>query len=161
MDLNKAMIIGRLTKDPEVRQTGTGQPVASFSLATNMSWTDKSGQKQDKAEFHNIVAWRGLADVCGRYLKKGGRVYVEGRIQTRSWDGQDGTKRYITEIVVDNMIMLDSARDAGSAPSNNNYQKSNNIQANAAQQSNEPPIISYDEVDQSDDDEIKVENIPF
>jgi len=153
MDLNKAMIIGRLTKDPEVRQTGTGQPVASFSLATNMSWTDKSGQKQDKVEFHNIVAWRGLADVCGRYLKKGSKIYLEGRLQTRDWLAQDGTKRYTTEIVADNMIMLDGKTGGGDFTPRAPQASTNN------QSQNEPPIISYDEP--SVDDEIRVENIPF
>lgn len=151
MDLNKAMIIGRLTRDPEVRQTGTGQPVASFGMATNMSWTDKSGQKQDKAEFHNIVAWRGLAEVCGRYLKKGSKIYLEGRIQTRDWQGQDGTKRYTTEIVAENMIMLDSrGSDAGAG----SYKPPVSNQ-------NEPPTISYDEPEVQEEDEIRVENIPF
>ncbi|MFH0840677.1 MAG: single-stranded DNA-binding protein [bacterium] len=152
MDLNKAMIIGRLTRDPEVRQTGTGQAVASFGMATNMSWTDKNGQKQDKVEFHNIVAWRGLAEVCGRYLKKGSKIYVEGRIQTRDWQAQDGSKRYTTEITAENMIMLDTRGGGDSGASN--FQQSANNQA-------ETPTISYDEPDGQGEDEIKVENIPF
>ena len=108
MDLNKAMIIGNITRDPETRSTANGQPVTSFSVATNLTWTDQSGQKQQKAEFHNIVAWRKLAEICGQYLKKGSKVYIEGRLQTSDWTGQDGNKRYKTEIVADNMIMLDS-----------------------------------------------------
>ena len=114
MDLNKAMIIGRLTRDPEVRTTPSGQNVASFGVATNMTWTDKSGQKQEKVEYHNVVTWRKLADICGQYLKKGSKVYIEGRLQTRNWEGQDGAKRNRTEIVADNMIMLDSR--GGGAP---------------------------------------------
>jgi len=107
MSLNRAQLIGNLTRDPELRQIPGGSTVASFSIATNFSWTDSSGQKQDKAEFHNIVAWRKLAEICGQYLKKGGKVFIEGRIQTRDWEGEDGVKRYRTEIVADNMIMLD------------------------------------------------------
>lgn len=107
MSLNRSQIIGNLTRDPELRQIPGGQNVATFSVATNFSWTDSSGQKQDKAEFHNVVAWRKLADICGQYLKKGSKVYIEGRMQTRDWEGEDGIKRYRTEIIADNMIMLD------------------------------------------------------
>lgn len=106
MDLNKVMIIGRLTRDPEIRTTPNGANVASFSVATGFSWTDQQGQKKEQTEFHNVVAWRKLADIIGQYLKKGSQVYLEGRLSTRSWDGQDGKKNYRTEIVVDNMIML-------------------------------------------------------
>ena len=101
MNLNKAMVIGNLTRDPEIRTTPTGQTVASFSVATNYVWTDQSGQKRDKAEFHNIVAWRRLAEICGQYLKKGSKIYIEGRMQTRDWVGQDGVKRYRTEIIAE------------------------------------------------------------
>lgn len=112
MSLNRAQIIGNLTRDPELRQIPGGQTVASFSVATNFSWTDQSGQKQDRAEFHNIVAWRKLAEICGKYLKKGTKVFIEGRIQTRDWEGEDGVKRYRTEIVADNMIILDKKGDS-------------------------------------------------
>lgn len=108
MDLNKAMIIGRLTRDPEVRTTSQGTTVCSFGVATNFIWTDPQGQKQEKVEYHNIVTWRKLAEVCSQYLHKGSKVYIEGRLQTREWEGQDGVKRQRTEIVADNMIMLDS-----------------------------------------------------
>jgi single-strand DNA-binding protein len=148
MDLNKAMIIGNITRDPETRSTANGQPVTSFSIATNLTWIDQSGQKQQKAEFHNIVAWRKLAEICGQYLKKGSKVYIEGRLQTSSWTGQDGNKRYKTEIVADNMIMLDS-KGTNEAPINNNQNNQNS-----------EPIIQQEE-ENSDDEEIKVENIPF
>jgi len=112
MSLNKAQLIGNLTRDPEVRQTPSGRTVTSFSVATNYSWKDQNGQKQERAEFHNIVAWGKLAEICGQYLTKGKKVYIEGRLQTRDWEGDDGVKRYKTEIVADNMIMLsyDDAR---------------------------------------------------
>ena len=146
MDLNKAMIIGRLTRDPEVRTTPSGQNVASFSIATNLVWTDKSGQKQEKVEFHNIVAWRKLADICGQYLKKGGKVYIEGRLQTRDWTGQDGNKRNRTEIVADNMIMLDS--------------KGFTSGGGQGSQSNQTPV-EVAPPSENKDDEINVEDIPF
>ncbi len=110
MDLNKVMIIGRLTKNPEIRSTPNGQQVASFTLATNRSYKDASGNKVEKSEFHNIVAWSKLAEICGSYLQKGKRVYIEGRLQTRDWTAQDGTKRYTTEVIAENMIMLDGPR---------------------------------------------------
>jgi single-strand DNA-binding protein len=110
MDLNKVMIIGRLTRDPEIRTTPNGANVASFSVATSFNWTNQQGQKQEQTEFHNVVAWRKLAEIVGQYLKKGSQVYIEGRLQTRSWDdASSGQKRYRTEIVADNMIMLGRA----------------------------------------------------
>lgn len=157
MNLNKAMIIGNLVRDPEVRNTPSGQSVASFSVATNLIWTDQSGQRQEKVEFHNVVAWRRLADICGQYLRKGSKVYIEGRLQTRDWAGQDGVKRYRTEIVVENMIMLDRA---GSAPATSPSMPS--------EQPSMPsePVINIDESSNMgsgdvEEDEIKVENIPF
>lgn len=109
MDLNKVMLIGRLVKKPEIRSTSSGQNVASFSVVTNRYWTDKNGQKQEKAEFHNVVVWGRLADIAGQYLDKGKKIYIEGRLQTRDWEGQDGNKRYRTEVVADNFIMLDKS----------------------------------------------------
>lgn len=106
MNLNKAVIIGRLTRDPEVRALPSGQSLASFSLATNRTWTDQTGNKQEAVEFHNIVTFGKLADICARYLSKGRLVMIEGRLQTRSWqDQQSGIKRYRTEIVAENMQM--------------------------------------------------------
>lgn len=107
MSLNRAQIIGNLGKDPEVRTTGTGKTVANFSVATSSRWTDAGGQVQEKTEFHQVVVWGKLAEICAQYLKKGSKVYIDGRLQTRDWQGEDGIKRYRTEIVADNMIMLD------------------------------------------------------
>jgi len=123
MDLNKVMIIGRLTRDPEIRSTSTGKNVASFAVATGFTWTDQSGQKKEQTEFHNVIAWGKLADIIGQYLKKGKQVYIEGRLQTSSWDDKtDGKKRYKTEIVAENMIMLGNKSDspaAAASPANN------------------------------------------
>lgn len=156
MNLNKAMIIGNLTRDPEVRNTANGATVASFAVATNFVWNDQQGQKQERVEFHNVSAWRRLAEICGQYLHKGSKVYIEGRLQTRDWVGQDGVKRYRTEIVAENMIMLDRA-GAGSAKSGFSASK-------PAVQNEEPSIQveeSYPAEPEVQEEEIKVENIPF
>ena len=108
MSLNRAQIIGNLGKDPEVRATGSGKSVVNFSVATSSRWTDAAGQVQEKTEFHSVVVFGKLADICAQYLKKGMKVFIEGRLQTRDWQGEDGVKRYRTEIVADNMIMLGS-----------------------------------------------------
>lgn len=110
MSLNRAQLIGNLTRDPEMKQIPGGQVVTTFSIATNFTWTDQAGQKQEKPEFHNIVAWRKLAEICGQYLKKGSKVFIEGRIQTRNWEAEDGSKKYRTEIIADSMIMLDGKK---------------------------------------------------
>src|SRR3989344_4452903 len=114
--LNRAQIIGNLTRDPELRNTATGRAVCNFGVATNFSYTDQAGQKQEQVEFHNIVAWGKLAEICSQYLTKGKKVYIEGRLQTREWDGQDGQKRRTTEIVTENMIMLGAPGAQASAP---------------------------------------------
>jgi single-strand DNA-binding protein len=106
--VNKVILIGRLGKDPEVKFTQGGKAVARFSLATDEAWKDQSGERQQKTEWHNIVAWDKLADICGQYLTKGKQVYIEGRLQTRSWEDKEGNKRYTTEIRADNMVMLGS-----------------------------------------------------
>jgi single-strand DNA-binding protein len=111
--INKVILIGNLGKDPEVRYTGSGVAVATFTLATNESWRDADGNTQERTEWHNLVAWRKLAEVIGEYLKKGSKIYVEGRLQYRTYDDKNGVKRYVTEIVIDQMVMLDGRnRDA-------------------------------------------------
>lgn len=114
--LNRATIIGHLTRDPELRTTPNGQSVSNFSVATNRRWTDAAGQTQEASEFHDIVAWGKVAEIVSTYLHKGDRAYLEGRLQTRSWEGQDGVKRYRTEIVAENLIMLSPRKDGASAP---------------------------------------------
>ncbi|MCB9798636.1 single-stranded DNA-binding protein [Candidatus Nomurabacteria bacterium] len=149
MDLNRATVLGRLTHDPEVRTTPSGQTVCTLSVATNRAWTDNSGQKQEKSEFHNCVLWGKLAEIAGQYLNKGRRAYMEGRLQTRDWTGQDGVKRYRTEIIVENMIMLDGPRGDG------NSSRSNAVPMPQADDS--LPVIQQSGAE----DEIKVEDIPF
>ena len=108
--LNRVQLIGNLTRDPELRYTPSGTAVCSFSIATNRSWTTDTGEKKDEADFHRIVAWNKLAELCSQFLVKGRKVYVEGRLQTRSWAAQDGTQKQTTEIVINDMILLDSKR---------------------------------------------------
>lgn len=164
MDLNKVMLIGRLTRDPELRTIPSGQTVATFSVATSRQWKDQQGQQQSVTEFHNIVAWRKLAEIVGQYLKKGKQVYIEGYLQTRSWDDQAGQKRYKTEIVADNLIMLGSPTGqsgasgvvpAAAAEAGPTYVPAEQPAANRPA-SNIPPAP-----EPNPEEEIKVEDIPF
>jgi single-strand DNA-binding protein len=119
--LNKVTLIGNLGKDPELSYTPSGVAVAKFSVATGERWKDQEGNVQEHTEWHNIVAWRKLAEICGQYLKKGSKVYLEGKLQTRSWDDKNtGVKRYTTEIIADDLIMLDSKGGGGASGSANN-----------------------------------------
>ena len=140
--LNRATILGNITRDPESRTTTSGQNVVSFGVATNRRWKDQtSGEMKEQTEFHNCVAWGKLAQTISTYCKKGSKVYVEGRLQTRSWDDPQGVKKYRTEIVADNLIMLDKKGD-GPAP-----------EAPAAGSQAEPPAPT--------EAEINIEDIPF
>jgi single-strand DNA-binding protein len=121
MSVNKAILIGHVGNDPEVRHLEGGTPVANFRLATSETYTNKNGEKVTQTEWHNIVIWRGLAEVVEKYVKKGSQLFIEGRIRNRSWDDKDGNKRYITEIVADTMQILgkkDSQSDGASSGSN-------------------------------------------
>ncbi len=154
MNLNKAMIIGNLTRDPEMRTTASGTNVASFGVATNRVWTNAAGQRQEEVEYHHVVAWAKLAEICRQYLGKGRKVYVEGRLRTRDWVGQDGLKRQRTEIIADNMIMLDRA-PAGSAAATAFSPSANSGSALPVSELVESlPVVAVEE-------EVKVEDIPF
>lgn len=109
--LNRVQLIGNLTRDPELRYTPQGTAVCTFGLATNRSWTTDNGDKKEEAEYHKIVAWNKLGELCSQLLTKGRKVYVEGRLATRSWTGQDGSQKSTTEIVIDDMIILDSRKE--------------------------------------------------
>lgn len=143
MNLNKAIIIGRLTQDPELRNTPSGQSVCSFGIATNRVW-NQNNQKQEKTEFHNIVLWQKLAEIASQYLKKGSLVLIEGRIQTRSWQDQSGAKKYKTEIIGESMQM---------GPRNSNYSAPT------------PPEKAEDNIpiieEGKNEEEINVKDIPF
>ena len=106
MSVNKVILVGNLGKDPEVRYTQTGSAVANFSIATSEQWNDRDGKRQERTEWHNIVVWDRLAEICNQYLTKGKLVYIEGKLQTREWDDQEGNKRRTTEVVARDMVML-------------------------------------------------------
>jgi len=126
MSVNKAILVGYVGNDPEVRYLDSGTPVANFRLATSENYTNKTGEKVTQTEWHNIVLWRGLAEVAEKYVKKGTQVFIEGRIRTRSWDDRDGNKRYTTEIVADSMQLLGKKGDTivESAPAQSNTAES-------------------------------------
>lgn len=148
MNVNKVIILGNLTRDPETRNISSGQTVASFSVATNRFWTDKnSGEKKKSAEYHNIVAWGRLAEIVEQYLKKGGLVYVEGRLQTRNWEDDQGNKKYRTEIVAEKIQL-------GPRPGDNNEENTVNDKPKSKKK-NAP------EEDDSLPEDINVEEIPF
>jgi len=130
--INKVILIGRLGKDPEVRSTPSGATLARFSIATDEKFTDKSGEKQERTEWHNIVAWSKLAEICGQYLKKGKLVYIEGSLRTDSWDDKEsGVKKYKTEIVAQTMQMLDRRGDDEGGGSSN-YSQGSKKSSNSA-----------------------------
>lgn len=154
--LNKVMLIGNLTRDPNLRYTPNGTAVCSFGIATNRTWTPaEGGEKQERVEYHNIVAWSKLADICGQLLHKGDKVYVEGRLQTRDWKGEDGSERKTTEVVIDNMISLRSARGGGQGDDNYGDSYGDDSSASApttSSRSNSTPSDQVDEVEDVADD---------
>lgn len=164
MNVNKVMLVGRLTRDPEIRTTPSGQTVATIGMATNRFWKDKNGQRQDKTEFHNVVLWGRLAEIAGQYLQKGQEAFIEGRLETRKYTGKDGIERRTTEIIAENMQL--GARAQGSAIGTQ-YPGSNsatNPPARNASPSDaggsvaeEIPTINLDE----EADEVRIEDVPF
>lgn len=154
MDLNKVMLIGRLTRDPESRTTPQGVTVTNFGLATGRIWKDEQGNQKETTEFHNVVAWRRLGEICAQYLVKGRQVFVEGHLQTRSWEGQDGKKQYRTEVVADNLIMLGNRGDGPTGPA-----RSASPSQSAAPSA--PSSVATDTPAPVTDEEIRIEDIPF
>lgn len=152
MAVNKVILVGNLGKDPELRYTPSGDAVATFTLATSEKFKGRDGQMQEKTEWHNIVVWRQLAEICGKFLHKGKQVYLEGKIQSRSYDDRDGNKRYITEIVADQMQMLGN-KGEGEGRSSDYQQKrpatetASSAPARASQSyEEEPPFNADDEI---------------
>ena len=155
MNLNKVILVGRLTQDPELRNATSGAAVCSFGLATNRVWTDRqTSEKKNSTEFHNIVLWRRLAEIASQYLKKGSLVLIEGRLQTRSWDDPSGVKKYKTEVVGESMQL--AQRNTGPAANTEPASSSQNPKPEPEQiQEQEIPVIEEDE------GELDVEKIPF
>jgi single-strand DNA-binding protein len=173
MNLNKVFLIGRLAADPESRMTPGGQMVATVRIATNRVWNNRAtGEKQEHVEFHTVVAWANLAEIVSKYLRKGQMVFFEGRLQTRSWQGQDGVKRYRTEIVAENMQLGPKAMGAGAAGREQNRPGQVHPNQTPAQEIKEEeipvidedapvssdPIVSDDEIEEK---EIDLKDIPF
>lgn len=153
MDLNKVMLIGRLTRDPESKTTPQGVTVCNFSLATSRTWKDTQGNQQDRTEFHNIVAWRRLGEICAQYLTKGRQIYLEGHLETRNWEDQNGQKRYRTEVIADNMIMLGSKGESLSPTRSTDPVEKSKAKPAPAMVATAPASVS--------DEEIRIEDIPF
>ena len=124
MSLNKAMVLGRLGQDPELKYTPNGTAVCNFSVATSENWNDKSGQKQERTEWHRVVVWGKLAELCNQYLAKGRQAFLEGRIQTRSWDDKNGQKRYTTEIVAQTVQFIGGPSDKAQASADPGFDQS-------------------------------------
>lgn len=177
MNLNRAIIIGRVTQNPELRTTPSGQSVCNFSVATNRTWTNnETREKQEKAEFHNVVTWTRLAEIANQYLMKGSLVMIEGRIETRSWEDPSGNKRYRTEIIAENMQLgprpvsssqpLNNSGNQRFTPSSQGQNSKNNTEIDEIPTiESDAPISSSDEENEPDQDnedgEINVKNIPF
>jgi single-strand DNA-binding protein len=146
MSVNKAILVGNLGKDPELRYTPSGTAVCTFSLATTDRFKNKQGEQQDRTEWHNIVVWAGLAEICGKYLTKGKQIYIEGRIQNRSYDDRDGNKRYITEIVASEMQMLGRASDQGGGGGSSTGNRATASSQDYSSGSQEPPFNPDDDI---------------
>jgi len=153
--LNKVSLIGNLTRDPELRYTPGGMAVVSFGVATNRSWTTKQGERKEDAQFHRIVAWNKLAELCSQLLSKGTRVYVEGRLQYREWTGQDGQKRQVAEIVINDMVVLSSNRSGSLVEADVNIKTDSNVDGGI-----EDIVIPDEDIDLGGDEDKKVTDKP-
>jgi single-strand DNA-binding protein len=173
--LNRVQLIGNLTRDPELRYTPSGSAVCTFGIATNRSWTTDSGEKREEVDFHNIVAWRKLAELCSQFLVKGRKVYVEGRLSTRSWTAQDGQQKSRTEVVIDDMILLDN-RQSGTGQQASRSEESGEAEpeitdespakeSHSASSGRAKPVKKENEEkkesEESGDEEVAPDDIPF
>lgn len=150
--VNKVILIGNLTRDPDMRQTPNGQQVCTFGIATNRQWMAKDGGKHSSAEFHELVAWARLAEICGKYLKKGKLIYVEGYLKTRAWDTPEGIRRHKTEVIVQDMIMLEKRPDGDN--NDDDYSDSDDsnagVEGDMADNASNEPAPSEDSPSSSD-----------
>lgn len=162
--LNRVQLIGNLTRDPELRYTPSGTAVCSFSIATNRNWTTDTGEKKEEVEFHRIVVWNKLAEICSQFLVKGRKVFVEGRLQTRSWNAQDGTQKQTTEIVISDMILLDSKRPDAAEPNGETaepVQKEEPEEKPSIKQSSKSKNKAEAPEEAKEEEEIVPDDIPF
>ncbi len=164
--LNRVQLIGNLTRDPELRYTPNGTAVCSFSIATNRNWTTESGEKREEAEFHRIVAWNKLAEICSQFLVKGRKVYVEGRLSTRNWNAQDGTQRTTTEIIINDMILLDSRRAEeekieGDVETKDEVRKAKSEEKPKSKKEKSKKEAEEDEKEAPLEEEVSPDDIPF
>ena len=155
--LNKVLLIGNLTRDPEMRYTNSGTPVVTFGMATNKSWKDTNGEVKELAEFHNVVAWNKMAEICQQLLAKGMKVYIEGSLNTRSWEAEDGSTRYKTEVRVEDMILLDSKGKQGTGVDEEAAEKA--PKASKEVKPDEEPVPNDEEVPVDQDP--LAEDLPF
>ncbi len=163
--LNRVQLIGNLTRDPELRYTPSGAAVCSFSIATNRSWTTDSGEKKEESEFHRIVAWNKLAEICSQFLTKGRKAFVEGRLSTRSWTGQDGVQKQTTEIIISDMILLDNRRPEGESaakPAAEDEKPKAKEKAKESKESKDKePVEKTEEDQEAPGEDIAADDIPF
>ncbi|MFZ1735994.1 MAG: single-stranded DNA-binding protein [Candidatus Moraniibacteriota bacterium] len=165
MNVNKVIIVGRLTRDPEVRNTPTGQTVATLGIATNNYWTDKSGNKQEKTEFHTVVLWGKVAEIAGQYLSKGQEAFIEGRLQTREYTDKQGAQRKVTEIVGETM-QLGARSQGGGQGQGSGYQQSRTTATTGSASSQVAPKPAEEEIptinlDEEPREEVKLDEVPF
>lgn len=168
--LNRVQLIGNLTRDPELRYTPNGNGVCTFGIATNRSWTTDSGEKREEVDFHRIVAWNKLAELCSQFLTKGRKVYVEGRLSTRNWTAQDGSQKSTTEVVIDDMILLDNKQSGSSQQSSRSEEYSEPdpsvaeeqpVKAKKPSKKEQVEEPSTDSGHESSDEEVAPDDIPF
>jgi len=169
--LNRVQLIGNLTRDPELRYTPNGNAVCTFSIATNRSWTTDSGEKREEVDFHRIVAWNKLGELCSQFLVKGRKVYVEGRLSTRNWTGQDGTQKSTTEVVIDDMILLDNKGNFQKASDDHEEPKETKVAEEKEESEEKPEKVSKKKVEKEDpsassgqehsEEDVMPDDIPF
>jgi len=168
--LNRVQLIGNLTRDPELRYTPNGNAVCSFSIATNRNWTTDTGEKREEVDFHRIVAWNKLAEICSQFLVKGKKTYVEGRLSTRNWTAQDGTQKTTTEVVIDDMILLDGrggsssttvSDQEGEVPVQAETSTKPNLKASVKNSKKKKDEEEKEPVETKSDEEVMPDDIPF
>lgn len=162
--LNKVLLIGNLTRDPELRYTPTGAAVCTIGLATNRYWTTESGEKKEEVEYHRVVAWNKLAELCSQLLTKGRKIYVEGRLRTNTWQAQDGSQRTTTEVIIEDMILLDSKRtgpgDEGAETRDVTEPPKTSVQQPQTQTSKQVKKVQKTK-SESETEEVNLDDIPF